>query len=39
MLLKSKDRKPIHAAAKDLLSKFEKLKGIKINVDVDPLKI
>jgi primosomal protein N' (replication factor Y) len=39
MLLKSKDRKLIHAAAKDLLGKFEKLKGAKINVDVDPLKI
>jgi primosomal protein N' (replication factor Y) len=39
MLLKSKDRKLVHAAAKDLLSKFEKLKGAKINVDVDPLKI
>jgi primosomal protein N' (replication factor Y) len=39
MLIKSKDRKTIHTAAKNLLNKLEKIKGIKINVDVDPLKI
>ncbi|MCL5061775.1 MAG: primosomal protein N' [Nitrospiraceae bacterium] len=39
ILLKSKDRKVLHSAAEKLLSKFEKLKGAKINVDVDPLKI
>ncbi len=39
MLLKSKDRKLIHNRAKNLLGKLEKLKGIKININVDPLKI
>jgi primosomal protein N' (replication factor Y) len=39
ILLKSKDRKLIHNEAENLLKKLEKLKGIKINVDVDPLKI
>lgn len=39
ILLKSKDRKLTHEKARDLLKKFEGLKGIKINVDVDPLKI
>jgi len=39
ILIKSKNRKLIHNAAESLLKKIEKLKGIKINVDVDPLKI
>jgi primosomal protein N' (replication factor Y) len=39
ILLKSKDRKLIHNEAGSVLKKLEKLKGIKINVDVDPLKI
>lgn len=39
MLIKSKDKKRIHTTAKNLLNKLEKIKGIKINVDVDPLKI
>ncbi len=39
ILIKSKDRKIIHNEARNLLKKLEKLKGIKINVDVDPLKI
>lgn len=39
ILIKSKDRKIIHNEAGELLKKLEKLKGIKINVDVDPLKI
>lgn len=39
MLIKSKDRKLIHNEAGSFLKKIEKLKGIKINVDVDPLKI
>jgi hypothetical protein len=29
----------MHNEAGNLLKKLEKLKGIKINVDVDPLKI
>lgn len=39
ILIKSKDRKIIHNEAGNLLKKLGKLKGIKINVDVDPLKI
>jgi primosomal protein N' (replication factor Y) len=39
VLLKSKDRKLIHNEAGSFLKKIEKLKGIKINVNVDPLKI
>jgi primosomal protein N' (replication factor Y) len=39
ILLKSKDRKIIHNEAGSFLKKIEKIKGIKINVDVDPLKI
>jgi len=39
MLLKSNDRKLIHQKAETLLEKLRRLKGIKINVDVDPLKI
>lgn len=39
ILMKSKDRKILHSAAEKLLNKFEKLKSVKINVDVDPLKI
>ncbi|WP_333653623.1 replication restart helicase PriA [Dissulfurispira sp.] len=39
ILLKSKDRRLMHNEAGNLLKKLEKLKGIKINVDVDPLKI
>lgn len=39
ILMKSQDRKMLHSAAEKLLSKFEKLKGAKINVDVDPLKV
>lgn len=39
ILIKSKNRKLIYNEARNLLKKLEKLKGIKINVDVDPLKI
>ncbi len=39
ILIKSGDRRLLHNVAKDILRKLEKIKGIKINVDVDPLKI
>jgi primosomal protein N' (replication factor Y) len=39
ILIKSMDRKLIHNEARNLLKKLEELKRIKINVDVDPLKI
>lgn len=39
ILLKSKDRKSLHETARELLLKLKQLKGIKINIDVDPLKI
>ncbi|MBI3592355.1 MAG: hypothetical protein HY099_02560, partial [Nitrospirae bacterium] len=39
LMLKSRDRKMLHNTAKELLSRIGKLKGIKVNTDVDPLKI
>ncbi len=38
-LLKSKDRKLMHFGAKGIVDRLEKLKGIKVRVDVDPLRI
>lgn len=39
ILMKSKDRKILHSVAERLLIEFKKIKGTKINTDVDPLKI
>jgi len=39
ILMKSKDSRLIHSYARQLLEKLEKLKNIRINVDVDPLKV
>lgn len=39
VLMKSVNRKILHTAARELLQSLGQLKGIKINVDVDPLRI
>ncbi len=39
ILLKSRDRKILHSAGEKILSKLEQIKGIKVSVDVDPLRI
>lgn len=39
ILLKSKNRKLIHATAKKLLDKLQRIKEIKISIDVDPYRI
>ncbi|MCL0040647.1 primosomal protein N' [Thermodesulfovibrionales bacterium] len=39
ILMKSRAKKAVHLAAKILLSRLGKLKGVRINTDVDPLKI
>ncbi|MDI6801893.1 MAG: primosomal protein N' [Thermodesulfovibrionales bacterium] len=39
ILLKSRDRKALHIAAKNLMDGLKKLKEIKLTIDVDPVKI
>lgn len=39
VLMKSKERKALHAAAQEVLRRLEGIKGIRVMVDVDPLKI
>ncbi|MBI5213226.1 MAG: primosomal protein N' [Nitrospirae bacterium] len=39
ILLKSKDSRILHSYARQLLNKLEKIKDVKINADVDPLKV
>lgn len=39
ILMKSKDNKFLHLCARQLLNRLEKIRGLKINIDVDPLKI
>jgi primosomal protein N' (replication factor Y) len=39
IVLKSKDRKALHNTADSMLKELNKIKGIKIKIDVDPLKI
>ena len=39
VLVKSKDSKNVHSAARNILNKLEEIKGLTVRVDVDPLKI
>lgn len=39
IMIKSKDSRATHASTKKILDRLEKNKGLRINVDVDPLKI
>ncbi|MBZ0158164.1 MAG: primosomal protein N' [Alphaproteobacteria bacterium] len=39
LLIKAKERKALHEAAAEMLRKLESTKGLKVSIDVDPLRL